>query len=526
MNIHETPPPRISELEKISTRTDTRDYLAKAAQQSEKLKDWFIVDVDAHVNETAFWSEITDRIENDVLRYIAESFRDRGGSPPGLLNANGPLYQDVGGRIPHQQRQAEPTPPGLHRQVQLTQRAMDAMGIDHMVIFPTPMLSLGMHPQVDVEVALGQAYNRWLVEKILPQDPRQVALLYLPFNDPDACVECVEEFAGKPGVVGFTVTSTRHKPVWHNSYMRLYAALQDTGMPLGFHAGFTWADPSFAQINRFIGMHALSFAHFNMVHMTNWVLNGIPERFPKLKVIWIESGLAWIPFIMQRLDSRIHDAHLGVPAAQAPAERVHAGDVLYEPAARAQQHEAHAGDLRGDPRGHAIALCVGLAALGFRRAELDHQAAVPQRAVQAQHPRPHRRQAVQSRSAGAQDRRQAARPGARAGRVGDGRREPGMSASSAKEAIAAASAAFCASADDALANGNPDAIPDENLQRVFSAAVRLYAAKSEDRARELPPFGDRPVNATEAVTAICAVMRAADINFFDLQMWYRRAPNE
>ncbi len=302
MNIRETPP-RITELEKISTRTDTRDYLAKAAQQTEKLKDWFIVDVDAHVNETAFWSEITDRIDNDVLRYIAELFRDRGGSPPGLLNASGPLYQDVAGRIPHQQRQAEPTPPGLHRQVQLTQRAMDAMGIDHMVIFPTPMLSLGMHPQIDVEVALAQAYNRWLVEKILPQDPRQVALLYLPFNDPDACVECVEEFAGKPGVVGFTVTSTRHKPVWHNSYMRLYAALQDTGMPLGFHAGFTWSDPSFAQINRFIGMHALSFAHFNMVHMTNWVLNGIPERFPKLKVIWIESGLAWIPFIMQRLDS-------------------------------------------------------------------------------------------------------------------------------------------------------------------------------------------------------------------------------
>ena len=41
--------------------------------------------------------------------------------------------------------------------------------------------------------------------------------------------------------------------------------------------------------------------------------------------------------------------------------------------------------------------------------------------------------------------------------------------------------------------------------------------------RSLPPFGDRPVNATEAVTAICAIMRAADLNFFDLQMWYRRA---
>jgi predicted TIM-barrel fold metal-dependent hydrolase len=37
--------------------------------------------------------------------------------------------------------------------------------------------------------------------------------------------------------------------------------------------------------------------------MTNWITNGVPERFPKLKVIWIESGLAWLPFLMQRLDN-------------------------------------------------------------------------------------------------------------------------------------------------------------------------------------------------------------------------------
>jgi hypothetical protein len=118
MNIRETAP-RPTELEKFSTRTDTRDYLAKAAPTKEKLKDWLVVDVDAHVNETAFWSEVTDCIDNDVLRYIAEAFRDRGPAP-GLLNANGPLYQDVAGRIMHQQKLAEPTPPGLHRQVQLS----------------------------------------------------------------------------------------------------------------------------------------------------------------------------------------------------------------------------------------------------------------------------------------------------------------------------------------------------------------------------------------------------------------------
>ena len=39
-----------------------------------------------------------------------------------------------------------------------------------------------------------------------------------------------------------------------------------------------------------------------MIHLTNWIINGLPERFPKLKVVWIESGLAWLPFMMQRLD--------------------------------------------------------------------------------------------------------------------------------------------------------------------------------------------------------------------------------
>jgi hypothetical protein len=102
-----------------------------------------------------------------------------------------------------------------------------------------------------------------------------------------------------------------------------------------------------------------------------------------------------------------------------------------------------------------------------------------------------------------------------------------MSTSTATGNLAGADSvtAFCASVDDALQRGKPEAIPDESLQRLLSAAVRLYAAKSEDRAQELAPFGDRPVNATEAVTAICAFMRAADLNFFDLAMWYQRGTN-
>jgi len=294
----------VRELEKITNRTDTRDVLAHAARDARKLADTFIVDIDAHVTETAFWSEITDRIDNDYLRDAAKSFRERGGSPPGLLNIQpGMLYQDMFGRIPHGQQSDAIIGEDTHRQIELTRRAMDSMGIDYTVAFPTPMLLLGMHPQAEVEVALGRAFNRWLIEELLPREPRIKAMMYLPFNDPDACVDVVEEFADAPGVIGFTVVSTRYKPVHHNSYMRLYAALQAAGKPLAFHSGFHWGDESMKQVNRFISMHAISFCYFNMIHMTNWVINGIPERFPNLKVIWVESGLAWVPFLMQRLDS-------------------------------------------------------------------------------------------------------------------------------------------------------------------------------------------------------------------------------
>jgi predicted TIM-barrel fold metal-dependent hydrolase len=84
--------------------------------------------------------------------------------------------------------------------------------------------------------------------------------------------------------------------------MRVYKALEEHGLPLAFHAGPTWGDSMTSTMNRFLAVHSMSFVTCNMTHMANWIVNGLPERFPKLKVLWVESGLAWVPFMMQRLD--------------------------------------------------------------------------------------------------------------------------------------------------------------------------------------------------------------------------------
>lgn len=311
---------KLRELPEITPKSDTRDVLAHAAREAKGLDEYFVVDIDAHVTETAFWGEIVDRIDDEVIQFMAKSFREKAGSPPGLLNHRpGMVFQDVYGRIPHQTGLLEPTEPdGAHRMIQLVRRAMDSMGIDMQIIFPTPMLLLGMHPQADIEAALGRAFNRWMTEVILPQEPRIRGLAYLPFNDPEAAYQVARDFADKPGIIGFTVTSTRNRPVHDNSYMRLYALLEECGKPLTFHSGFHWDDPSLLQMNRFISMHAITFVHYNLIHLTNWIINGLPERFPKLKVVWVESGLAWVPFIMQRLDFEYHMRPSEAPLLRRP----------------------------------------------------------------------------------------------------------------------------------------------------------------------------------------------------------------
>src|SRR5437667_17309 len=79
-------------------------------------------------------------------------------------------------------------------------------------------------------------------------------------------------------------------------------AIEERGLALTFHSGVNMGEPVFKSLNRFASVHALGFPFYNILHMTNWVTNGLGERFPKLPVIWTEGGLAWIPFLMQRLD--------------------------------------------------------------------------------------------------------------------------------------------------------------------------------------------------------------------------------
>ena len=285
---------------------DTTQALAKAARQRDekRLGDFLIVDVDLHHYENESLREIVEYIEDPVLKQTAQSETMVGsGTTTTLLPA--PVgQQNLAGRITrYSLRRAEKTGEGQGRRAaEITLRCMDAMGTDYACLFPTPMLALGFHPQTEVETQLSRAYNRWMTETVLAEEPRILAMPYLPFNDPEATYQTVQEFADKKGVIGFLVVSARYNPVWDNAYMKPYALLEEIGKPIGFHAAYNWSDRIFSGTNKFIVAH-LGFTLFHALACANWIANGLPERFPKLKVIWIEAGLAWVPWLMQRLDN-------------------------------------------------------------------------------------------------------------------------------------------------------------------------------------------------------------------------------
>ena len=279
-------------------------FLANARREVERrrLHEVPIVDSDCHLYETTAMPEILRYIENPNVRRSFE--RSSVGMLmhtmlPGNLgdrSASGRIKTELDMQLPTGDRG------GVHPLAAGLLNSMDQMAIDYSILFPTPMLTLGAHPQPEIEVELGRAYNRWLVRNVLVASQRIRTLAYLPLSNPDASVAFIEEFADAPGVVGFMVTAVRYQPIHENRFMKVFAALNDRSAPLAFHSGPNWSERPFEQLNRFLSAHALGFPFYAMLQLTNLVINGIPERFPNVRFIFMEAGQAWVPFLIARLD--------------------------------------------------------------------------------------------------------------------------------------------------------------------------------------------------------------------------------
>jgi hypothetical protein len=81
---------------------------------------------------------------------------------------------------------------------------------------------------------------------------------------------------------------------------------------------------------------------------------------------------------------------------------------------------------------------------------------------------------------------------------------------------------FVEAAERALSSGRPDQVPDADLERVLTAAVRLYAAKAETDRPPAQPVTLSAVTPTDIVVTVSDLIKAAGLNLWDVSMWFNR----
>lgn len=89
-------------------------------------------------------------------------------------------------------------------------------------------------------------------------------------------------------------------------------------------------------------------------------------------------------------------------------------------------------------------------------------------------------------------------------------------------ANAACGDGFVASAERALATGDLDLVTDAELERVLTAAIRLYAAKVDLDNKPINPVTAEKLTPTDVVASVTAIVRAVGLNLWDLSMWFQR----
>jgi hypothetical protein len=82
---------------------------------------------------------------------------------------------------------------------------------------------------------------------------------------------------------------------------------------------------------------------------------------------------------------------------------------------------------------------------------------------------------------------------------------------------------FVEAAERAMSSGRPEQVSDAELERVMTAAVRLYAAKAEAAESPAPPVAPESATPTDIVVTVSALIRAAGLNLWDVSMWFNRA---
>ena len=192
---------------------------------------------------------------------------------------------------------------------------LDRDGISHALLYP----SLGLQWEAEVPdpayaAAHCRAYNRWIEEFCAGSGGRLVPIAHLSLGDVDSAVaelgRAVRAGARGAFVLPFTLSGLPHG---HPAHDPVWAAAEALDVPIAIHTGID--PPSRSLHQRFDGLTwpegvltgiwylQIMFTQAVQQAFTTFFLFATFDRFPRLKLVILESGASWLGFWLDRMDA-------------------------------------------------------------------------------------------------------------------------------------------------------------------------------------------------------------------------------
>ena len=177
----------------------------------------------------------------------------------------------------------------------------------------------------EAAIELMRIYNAWLAEFCAAQPDRFAGLASIPNHDVDAAVAEIERVKTRGVLRGIEVANTHDmKPLFHPDWNPLWAAANEAGLPVHFH---TIGGPppnteglAPLQQRQAFAVRITSFQLAMSRILMEIIFGGVLESWPDLKVVIGESGIGWIPYILDHMDLEWEDQFKDLTLTKKPSE--------------------------------------------------------------------------------------------------------------------------------------------------------------------------------------------------------------
>jgi predicted TIM-barrel fold metal-dependent hydrolase len=194
-----------------------------------------------------------------------------------------------------------------------TLEGMDIEGVDHAVMYRSVagMLPIGVDGLApDFAFALARAFNDWLHDFCRSDPQRLQGVAVIPLVDVEMAVAETRRVVEQLGFPGINIypDEVDGRMLYDPEVDPLWAVAQDLGIAVGVHGtsqALSGADAAHKYLRHPAGGtvgRALGFPVHLLGASAGMILSGVLERFPRLRVAFLEGNSSWLPWWLYRLD--------------------------------------------------------------------------------------------------------------------------------------------------------------------------------------------------------------------------------